>query len=62
MRKYDQMIVCRVPRDIREKTRQMCREMNKNESVVLREGLMNTINQWEMNKREQEMLKSFMTS
>ena len=59
MRTHDQMIVCRLPKSLRDKTRQLCREENKSESEVLREGLMTLLNQREFQKRELEMLRQF---
>ena len=59
MRTHDQMIVCRLPKSLREKTRQLCREENKSESAVLREGLMMILNQREFQKQELEMLRQF---
>ena len=59
MRTHDQMIVCRLPKSLREKTRQLCREENKSESEVLREGLMTLLNQREFQKHELEMLRQF---
>ena len=59
MRTHDQMIVCRLPKSLRDKTRQLCREENKSESEVLREGLMTLLNQREFQKHELEMLRQF---
>ena len=59
MRNHDQMIVCRLPKSLREKTRQLCREENKSESEVLREGLTMVLNQRDFQKRELEMLRQF---
>ena len=59
MRKHDQTMICRLPRETRDKTRQMCREMGKTESHILREGLHIVISQYEMKKRDAEMMRQF---
>ncbi len=55
----DAMLVFILPKTIRDKTRQMSREKNQSESSILREGLMTVLNQWEFQKREQEMIRQF---
>mgnify|MGYP003996303351 CR=1 FL=1 len=59
MKKHDAMMICRLPEDLHNKVGELCRATGKNQSVVLREGLLTVLRQWEAQKQEQEMLRQF---
>jgi predicted DNA-binding protein len=59
MKKYNATMICRLPADLHNKVGELCRATGKNQSVVLREGLLTVLRKWEAQKLEQEMLRQF---
>lgn len=52
MRTYTDTAICRLPKELRDRAKQMCRETNKTESSILREGLTIVLKDWEGRKQQ----------
>jgi predicted DNA-binding protein len=59
MRTYTDTAICRLPKELRDRAKQMCRETNKTESSILREGLTIVLKDWEGRKQQQQFISQF---
>ena len=59
MKKYNATMICRLPADLHNEVKELCRATGKTNSVVLREGLLTLLRQWEAQKQEQLLVSQF---
>jgi hypothetical protein len=59
MKTHDSRIICRLPQDLHTRVKTMCQDIGQNQSKVLREGLLTLLRQWEIKKRDEQMMRQF---
>jgi predicted DNA-binding protein len=59
MKKHDATMICRLPAELHNKVGELCRATGKNQSVVLREGLLTVLKNWEAQKQERLLVSQF---